>query len=181
MVHDLWSDVPTSLATLYGLIGPDEGRRMMDALWGALTESRFRRFDLGVPLNIRLIPRDDQHSNWGGEKEDGSDTFGKFLNGGCCVSSTYFFLCANYIVGRTERAGRALEAMLERQGKGLFPNGGGFQNDFVDRYPDGAEFFDWDGNTCGYEGHLIYSWAFLQIMLLADPAVRAKMLAWLWR
>jgi hypothetical protein len=174
-LHDVWADVPTSLAVMYGLVSPEDGRPMLDALWAALRKSGFSRFDLGVPLNIRPVHRDDQYEGWGGQKEDGSDTFGKYLNGGCCVSNTYYFLAANQIVGRTERAGKVLAAMLDRQEKGVFPNGGGFQNGFVDRYPDGAEFMDWEGNTCGYEGHLIYSWAFLQSALLAEPEVRERL------
>jgi hypothetical protein len=31
------------------------------------------------------------------------------------------------------------------------------QNGVVDSHPHGAEFFTWDGQTCGYEGHLTYS------------------------
>lgn len=179
-LHDVWADVPTSLAILYGLITPAQGRPMMDALFRALQQSGFRRYDLGVPLNLRPVPRDDQYGNWGGEKEDGSDTFGKYLNGGCCVSNTYFFLCASQIVGRTARAERVLNAMLARQEQGVFFNDGSFQNGFVDRYPAGAEFMDWEGNPCGYEGHLIYSWAFLQSLLLSAPAVRRQLFGWLW-
>ncbi len=150
-LHDVHSDVPTSLATMYGLVDPDTGRRMLDVYWEALQEVGFRRFDLGVPLNIRPVHRDDQFAEWGGQKEDVSDTFGNYLNGGCCVSNTYFFLAANYTAGATERADMVLKAMLDRQERGVFPNGGGFQNGFVDRYPHGAEFFDWEGNTCAYE------------------------------
>lgn len=173
-LHDVWSDVPTSLGIMYGLVSPEEGRPMMDSLWAALEQSGFHRFDLGVPLNIRPVHRDDQYAHHGGTKEDGSETFGKYLNGGCCVSNTYFFLCANILVGAEERADRVLQQMLERQEKGHFPNGGGFQNGFVDRWMEGAEFMDWEGNTCGYEGHLIYSWAFLQAMLVRDPALRQR-------
>ena len=174
LLHDVDSDVPTSLAVMYGLVGTDQGRRMLDAYWAALQASGFKRFDLGVPLNIRPVPRDDQFGEWGGQKEDGSETFGKYLNGGCCVSNAYYFLTANTIVGATDRADMILDAMLERQEKGVFPNGGGFQNGFVDRYPDGAEFMDWQGNTCGYEGHLVYSWAFLQSLLLREQVLRDR-------
>ncbi len=64
--------------------------------------------------------------------------------------------------------------MLRRQSEGVFPNGGGFQNGVINKYPQGAEFFDWDGNTCGYEGHLVYSWTFLQAILLREPAYRER-------
>jgi len=33
---------------------------------------------------------------------------------------------------------------------------------------------DWDGNPAGYEGHLVYCWAFLHSMLLKEPALRER-------
>ncbi|MBI2435817.1 MAG: hypothetical protein HYV26_23420 [Candidatus Hydrogenedentes bacterium] len=56
-------------------------------------------------------------------------------------------------------------------------NGGGLQNGVIDKYPLGAEFMDWNGNTCGYEGHLVYSFSFLQAALLRDPAMRKLVLS----
>jgi len=173
-LHDVCSDVPTSMAVMYGLVSKEQGKRMLDAYWRELTKTTFDRFDLGVPLNIKPIHRDDQYKQFGGTKEDGSETFGKYLNGGCCVSNTYWFLVANYAVGNEQRADKILDAMLKRQHEGVFPNGGGFQNGVVNRMPDGAEFFDWDGNTCGYEGHLVYSWMFLQAVLLREPQFRER-------
>jgi len=174
VLHDVYSDVVTSLAIMYGLVDEERGRRMLDTYWAELDKSGFRRFDLGTPLNVRPVHRDDQLKPWGGNKEDGSDTFGKYLNGGCCVSNTYYFLVANYMVGNTARADMILDAMLKRQSEGVFDNGGGFQNGVVNKYPQGAEFFDWNGNTCGYEGHLVYSWTFLQAILLREPLYRER-------
>jgi hypothetical protein len=65
--------------------------------------------------------------------------------------------------------------MVDRQQKGVFPNGGGFQNGVINAWPHGAEFYTWDGTTCGYEGHLTYSYAFLQAILLREPQLRAKL------
>ena len=84
-------------------------------------------------------------------------------------------MTALYTVGENDKADRILHAMLERQQKGAFPNGGGFQNGVVDAYPNGAEFFTWDGQTCGYEGHLTYSFSFLQALFLRQPEFRAKL------
>jgi hypothetical protein len=110
------------------------------------------------------------------EREDGSDAFQQYLNGGCCVSDAYYFITALYMVGENEKADRILKAMIKRQVQGVFPNGGGFQNGVVDRYPDGAEFYDWQGNTCGYEGHLVYSFSFLQSVFLREPCFRERVL-----
>ena len=178
-LHDVHSDVPTSLATVCGLLDPADAKVMLDKYWTALQSSGFDNFALGVPLNYRPGPAAWQFTTWGGSKPDGSETFQKYLNGACTVSNTLWFLTANYITGDTARADAILEKMVERQHVGVFPNGGGFQNGVVDIYPHGAEFFDWKGNTCGYEGHLVYSWTFLQAIPLRDAAVREKMLGFL--
>jgi hypothetical protein len=66
--------------------------------------------------------------------------------------------------------------MLERQRKGVFPNGGAFQNGIIDRAGAGAEFFDWEGNTTGYEGHLVYSWAWMHALFAREGIYQAKVL-----
>lgn len=180
-LHDVHSDVPTSLATLYGLLEPADAKTMLDKYWAALQGSGFDRFDLGVPLNYRPVPANLQFAGWGGTKPDGSETFQRYLNGGAVVSTTMWFLVANYMVGNDERADAILEKMVERQHKGFFPNGGGFQNGVVDINPYGAEFFDWSGKTCGYEGHLVYSFNFLQAIPLRDPSVRERLFGFLGR
>jgi len=68
-----------------------------------------------------------------------------------------------------------LRAMLDRQRRGVFPNGGGFQNGVIDRWGQGAEFFTWDGRPCGYEGHLVYSWTWLQALFMRDAKARDRL------
>ena len=173
-LHDIWSDVPTSLAVTCGLLTPEDGGAMLDRHWAELEKTGFRMFEVGLPLNLRPIPPSLMLQGYGGQKEDGSDTFHKYLNGGACVSNTSFWLQANYIAGRRERADRVLDAMLERQRWGVFPNGGAFQNGIIDRAGAGAEFFDWEGNTTGYEGHLVYSWAWMQALFAREGIYPAK-------
>lgn len=178
-LHDVHSDVPTSLATVCGLLEPADAKGMLDKYWAALRQSGFNNFALGLPLNYRPVPAAWQFQSWGGANPDGSDTFQKYLNGGCTVSNTLWFLTASYMTGDDERANMILDKMVERQHAGVFPNGGGFQNGVVDIYPYGAEFYDWSGKTCGYEGHLVYSWTFLQAIPLRDPALRQRLYGFL--
>jgi hypothetical protein len=165
VLHDIHSDAPTSFAINYGLIGKDKGKEMLRRYWRSLQETGFSRFDLGVPVNLRPIPRE--------EMEEYFD-FQQFLNGGCCVSNTSYLLNALYMVGMKRQADMILKAMLKRQNDGVFSNGGGFQNGFVDHMGGGAEVFDWKGNPAGYEGHLVYCWAFLHSMLIREPAFRER-------
>ncbi len=165
VLHDIWSDAPTSYAINYGLIDKARGREMLERYWSALKKTGFTRFDLGVPVCLRPVPREEMEAYF---------DFKQFLNGGCCVSNTSYLLNALYAVGMTDEADPILNAMLKRQKDGAFPNGGGFQNGFVDHMGLGAEVFDWDGNPAGYEGHLVYCWAFLHSMLLREPALRER-------
>lgn len=178
-MHDLSAPIITSLAVCYGLVDPQHGREMLNRLWAKIESVGFTRFDLGVPFTLAPVPRGDYLMGLEGagvpKKEDGSDTFGQYLNGGCLVNDAVHFITALYIVGETEKGDRILQAMLKRQDKGVFPNGGAFQNGVVNEYPKGAEFYTWDGQTTGYEGHLTYSYAFLQAIFLRDPAYRAKL------
>ena len=130
--------------------------------WEAARRGWFNRFDLGIPVCLRPVPHQEMEHY---------TEFQQFLNGGCCVSNTAYMLDALYIVGMTQQADMILDAMLKRQKEGVFPNGGGFQNGFVDKMGFGAEVYDWKGGTTGYEGHLVYCWNFLHSMLRKEPAL----------
>jgi len=112
VLHDVHSDVPTSMATIYGLLEPADAKVMLDKYWTALQSSGFDNFALGVPLNYRPVLAALQFTSWGGSNPDGSETFQRYLNGGCTVSNTLWFLTANDIVGNTERADGILEKMV---------------------------------------------------------------------
>jgi Bacterial alpha-L-rhamnosidase 6 hairpin glycosidase domain len=179
-LHDLSSPMISSLAICYGLIEPPQGRQVLDRLWNKIEAVGFKRFDLGVPITLTPVRRGDYLMGISGcgvpTKEDGSDTFGQYLNGGCLVLDAVHLITALHIVGEGAKGDRILHAMLDRQERGVFPNGGGFQNGVVNEYPHGAEFYTWEGQTCGYEGHLTYSFSFLQAVLLREPAFRARLL-----
>ncbi|HTL27593.1 MAG TPA: GH116 family glycosyl hydrolase, partial [Tepidisphaeraceae bacterium] len=179
-MHDISAPMITNLAICYGLVEPKQGREMLDRLWAKIEAVGFKRFDLGIPITLAPIRRGDYLMGLEGagvpKTEDGSDTFQQYLNGGCMVSDAVHFITALHIVGEGDRGDRVLNAMLERQHKGVFPNGGGFQNGVVNEFPKGAEFYTWDGQTTGYEGHLTYSFGFLQAIFLRDPAYRARLL-----
>ena len=178
-LHDYASPWLNGLAIEYGLVEPAQGREILARLWKKIDEVGFKRFDLGLPVTLVPIRAADYARNLPGgyspQREDGSDTFGIYLNGGCLVLDTIHFLVANYMLGEGEKADRILRAMLERQDRGVFPNGGGFQNGIVNRDPFGAEFFTWEGKPCGYEGYLVYSFSFLQAVLLREPDFRARL------
>jgi hypothetical protein len=169
-LHDIASPVPTSFAVECGVLSPGEARPMLEKLVVALAATGFSRFDLGIPSLFRPIDPQLYFKNTPNE-------WTYYLNGGCCVSNTSYWLNALYLCGMTAAADPILDAMLRRQHDGVFANGGGFQNGIIDRYPDGAEFFTWDGKTAGYEGHLVYSWTWLHALFARAGVYQAKVLA----
>ena len=76
---------------------PDQGRKILERLWNKIDQVGFRRFDLGVPETLVPIRAADYIRGlapYSPQREDGSDTFGIYLNGGCLVCSTIHFLAA---------------------------------------------------------------------------------------
>ncbi|MBU3665449.1 MAG: hypothetical protein FGM15_06175 [Chthoniobacterales bacterium] len=171
VLHDYASPWITGFAVRNGLLSPEEGRPMLKKLWAKIDEVGFDRFDLGIPTTLLPIKPGDYHYGPGGDRSVASNPFKHYLNGGCCVSDTFHFLVASHMAGLGDRADRVLAAMLQRQWAGAHENGGGFQNGIG----GGGEFYTWDGTPCGYEGHLTYSYTFLQTALLREPALRERL------
>ena len=82
-----------------------------------------------------------------GQKEDGSDGFQIYQNGGASACFAYFTLAALYDLGRRDEADHILFPMLDGLEKGKFQGYGpnGMTNDWK----------AWDGTPWGYEGLLV--------------------------
>jgi hypothetical protein len=174
-LHDYASPTLNGLAIEYGLVDPNEARAILDRLWVKMSTAGFTRFDLGVPPMLVPVLRSDYlQPNCLGlpEREDGTDTFGYYMNAGITAGHVLHYLAAHYVLGGRGLAGRAdriLEAMLERQKRG------GFQNGVRDATFEGIDWTTWDGEPSGYEGYLADSFRFLQAILLREPSFRAKL------
>jgi hypothetical protein len=172
-LHDYASPIINGLAISYGLVEPDQGRRILDRLWEKMGTAGFHRFDLGIPFTLDPVHRSDylQPDGFGiATREDGTDTFQMYQNGGIFAGHSVSFLLANYVVGYQQKADKVLRAMLARQQQGLFQNG------VQGTYLHGAEWRTWDGSTCGYEGYLADEYYFLQAILLREAASRSRYL-----
>ncbi|MGA2533728.1 MAG: aspartyl protease family protein [Candidatus Aminicenantales bacterium] len=171
-LHDYASPTLNGLAIEYGLVDPALGRQILDRLWKKIAEAGFTRFDLGVPPVLIPVHRSDylQPDAIGiPKREDGTDTFGWYMNGGITAGHVLHFLAAHYVLGEPERADRVLRAMLERQARGEFQNG------VRDAGGEGIDWTMWDGKPSGYEGYLADSFRFLQAVLLREPEFRARL------
>jgi hypothetical protein len=174
-LHDYASPTLNGLAVEYGLVDPGQGRAILDRLRIKMAEAGFSRFDLGVPPMLVPVLRSDylQPDAIGiPKREDGTDTFGYYMNAGITAGHVLHYLAAHYVLGDRELAEHAdsvLRAMLERQQRG------GFQNGVRDATYEGIDWTTWDGKPGGYEGYLADSFRFLQAVLLREPAFRAKL------
>jgi hypothetical protein len=180
-LHDYASTTVNALAIEYGLVSPAQGRKILARLWAKMGDLGFKRFDLGVPVVLVPIRRSDyilpktmSYSTARAfgcpTREDGTDTFGHYQNGGILGSSTLHFLAAHYVVDEPEKADSILEKMLQRQGRGLFQNG------VKDQPGKGLEWTTWDGSPCGYEGYLADVYYFLLAVLLREAKLRKRFL-----
>jgi hypothetical protein len=170
-LHDYASPIVNGLAIEYGLVDADEGRQILQRLWAKIDAAGFKRLELGVPPVLVPVPRSDylQPDALGlPSREDGTDTFGQYMNGGITAGQVLHFLAAHYVVGRPEKADALLKAMLERQAAGKFQNG------VRDAAQQGIDWTDWQGNATGYEGYLADSFRFLQAVLLREAAYRDR-------
>ncbi len=170
-LHDYAAPTVNGLAIEYGLVEPAQGREILARLRAKMAAVGFTRFDLGVPPMLVPVLRADylQVAIGTPQREDGTDTFGQYMNGGITAGQVLHFLAAHYVVGEPGPADAILRAMLARQGRG------GFQNGVRDAWPQGIDFTTWDGQPSGYEGYLADSFRFLQAVLLREAAFRNRL------
>ncbi len=173
-MHDYASPTLNGMAIEYGLVEPDLARQILERLWKKIDAVGFTRFDLGIPPVLVPVRRGDYllpDAIGCPKREDGTDTFGQYMNGGISAGHTLHFLVANYRFGDAARADAVLRRMLERQSRGEFQNG------VTDAAFQGIDWTTWDGKPCGYEGYLADTFCWLQAVLLREPAFRDKLYA----
>jgi len=171
VLHDYATPIVNGMAIEYGLVDPAQGRAILQRLWAKIEAAGFRRFDLGVPSILIPALRADYIAPDGFGtplRDDGTDTFGIYENGGVTASHVGHFLAAHYVVGTPERADVVLNAMVNRQATT------GFQNGVRNQFPAGIDWTTWEGQPCGYEGYLADVYGFLLAVLLREPQFRAR-------
>jgi len=170
-LHDYASPVANSMAVEYGLVDREQGKKIMEKLWAKMQTAGFTRYELGIPPNFEPIHRSDylQPDGLGcPHREDGTDTFQQYENGGISAGHSLHFLVASHRVGQGEKADQVLRAMLGRQ------QGDGFQNGVQNAANKGIDWTTWDGKPCGYEGFLADVYYFLLTVLLREPSLRER-------
>jgi hypothetical protein len=150
-LHNYFFPFVNGIAVRYGLIDGDQARQAMHRILVKMKNVGHKDFSLGLPGNLVPIRRADYvdlDPRYGGStREDGSDGFQVYENGGATACFAYFTLGALYHLGEKKQADKILMPMLkafERQG-------------FSGRAPNGMtyDWKDWHGGAHGYEGFLV--------------------------
>jgi hypothetical protein len=150
-LHDYYFLMVNSMAVYYNLVPDDKIKDVMMALWNKMQEVGYNNFTLGIPGNLIPIRREDYtiyDSRWGyGEKQDGSDAFQRYENGGASLNWSYFTLKAFKKAGLDQQLDKIKEGMLSGINTGEFQGSctkGGMTKDWK----------KWTGECGGYEGFL---------------------------
>ncbi len=150
-LHDYYFTFVNGAAVTFGLLTREQGNLVMDNLLAKMKDVGYNRFEYGLPGNLIPIRQEDYthlDKRWGGpQKEDGSDAFQIYENGGATASFAYFTVEALYKLGRQKDGDMIMIPMLR-----AFENGG-----FQGRGPNGMtyDWKAWDGTPHGYEGLLV--------------------------
>jgi hypothetical protein len=149
-LHDYYFPWVNGAAVVYGLVPPELGNKLFDRLLAKMKQVGYTNFELGLPGNLIPVRREDSVTfdlRWGGpSKEDGSDGFQIYENGGATASYAFYTIAALYQLGRVQDGDSILFPMLKSI------RTGGFEG----RGPNGLtyDWKAWDGTPHGYEGFL---------------------------
>lgn len=170
-LHDYATPIVNGLAIEYGLVEPDEGRKILARLWEKMQAVDFTRLDLGLPCTLIPVRRGDYllPNGFGvPSREDGTDSFQTYMNGGISAGYTLHFIMAHHVVGEPEKGDQLLRSMLDRQATI------GFENGVRDKGGEGIDWTSWNGAPRGYEGYLADVFMFMQASVLREPQLRAR-------
>ena len=149
-LHDYYFTFVNSIAVSYDLLTAQQANQVMDKLLSKMKEVGFTNFSLGLPGNLYPIKKGDYtvpDHRWGGPaKEDGSDGFEIYENGGATACYTYFMVDALQKLNRHTEADNILHPILKSVKEGNFSGkcSNGMSKDWK----------TWKGECWGYEGFL---------------------------
>ncbi len=149
-LHDYYFLGTNSMAVYYNLVPEEKVKELMKTLWNKMQEIGYDDFTLGLPGNLVSIRREDyahHDPRWGGgEKEDGSDAFQRYENGGASINWSYFTLKAF----KKARLFNELKKITQGILAGI--NAGEFQGSCANGMT--KDWKTWKGECWGYEGYL---------------------------
>lgn len=160
-LHDYYFTFVNGVAISYDLIEPSLANKIMDTLLQKMKDVGFTNFELGMPGNLIPVIRADYTDLLlevgGGKREDNSDGFQIYENGGATSCFVYFTINALQKLGRYKDANTILLPLLKSMSEGNFQG----------RCANGRtkDWKTWAGECWGYEGFLVDNYMFLLAVL----------------
>jgi glycogen debranching enzyme len=149
-LHDYYFMFVNAIAIYYDLVPKDKQKEIMQTLWFKMKEVGLTNFKYGLPGNLISVRYEDyfdhRHQFGGGQKQDGTDAFQIYENGGLSANYVYYILKAFQKTGLKEYADKIIDDML------VSFELGDFQGSCADEKT--KDWKDWNGNCWGYEGLL---------------------------
>jgi hypothetical protein len=151
-LHDYYFLVVNSMAIYYDLVPVKYHKSIMNSLFRKMEQMGLKDFKLGLPGNIIPVKKLDyvsinNNKRFGAsDKEDGSDGFQIYENGGLSLNWTYYTLKALEIAGLENEYKRVSADLLYGINNGVFQ---GYVS--KDKTNDWRK---WNGESWGYEGYL---------------------------
>jgi len=157
-LHDYQFVFINGIAVVYKLLDRRDGASVIDRIHQRFEELHYRRYDLGLPVNLLPIARGDYAPNSRGSplKEDGSDSYQNYFNGGATAFFAYWYIQALYDVDERAEADGILFSLLQSLSEGR----GGLEQGITGTGA-GGEWRDWSGVPTGMEGYMADSYHFL--------------------
>lgn len=151
ILHDYYFVGVNSMAIYYNLVPENKVKDIMTTLWTKMQEVGYTNFKLGIPGNLVSIRKEDYTNpkpRWGGGlKEDGSDAFQRYENGGASLNWSYFVLKAFRKAGLNEQLQTITDGLMSGINEGEF-QGAAATGDMT------KDWKTWTGECWGYEGYL---------------------------
>jgi len=183
-IHDYCHTFINGLAVAYGIVPPQQGRKILSRVVEKSKSIGFENWHLGVPGNLIPCRKEDMIKPrigidgspvksdfyWPDDLTEEAAFGNRYPNGTIHPPLVWPYLLGLQVAGLDDEADRILNAMIESAKEGLFQNG------IVNIGYGGAEHFYFNGNTCGYEGYLPESFNFLMGCFTRDPRMREKLL-----
>ncbi len=167
-LHDYYFTFVNGIAVTFGLLDRSDANAIMGRILTKMRQVGFTAFRYGLPGNLIPIRMSDYvFHNWAGAREigepfreDGTDAFQIYENGGATACYAYFTVKALYDLGRVADARRIFYPMLQSYARGDFQG-------FCDNKKS-KDWRDWSGGCHGYEGLLTDG--FLGLLAVLDDA-----------
>jgi len=153
-LHDHAYTYVNGMAICFGLVDDAHARRIVQKLEEMRLRLELDSFRYGMPTNLLPIPRRDHTAYCAGfgDREDGRDCFGMYINGSLSICMGYFYLRALSVTGFTEAADQACRELLESFEQGRF-EGRGRSN--------ALEWISHEGLRTGGEGTITHGYYIL--------------------